>query len=92
MGKHSGCTGERSTTPTLQRSIVTGAAALGAAAGLMPGAAQANTSTVTNTNDSGAGSLRQAVIDANSHAGADTILFNSTLSGQTITLYSQIAL
>jgi hypothetical protein len=33
-------------------------------------------STVTNTNDSGAGSLRQAILDANATAGADTISFN----------------
>lgn len=32
--------------------------------------------TVTNTNNSGAGSLRQAILDAESHAGADIILFN----------------
>ena len=31
---------------------------------------------VTNTNDTGAGSLRQALADANSNAGPDTILFN----------------
>src|SRR5690242_19760999 len=31
---------------------------------------------VTNTADSGPGSLRQAILDANSHAGADTIAFN----------------
>jgi len=31
---------------------------------------------VTNTNNSGAGSLRQAIIDANALAGADTISFN----------------
>jgi len=31
--------------------------------------------TVTNTSDSGAGSLRQAIIDANANAGADTISF-----------------
>src|ERR1051326_8357279 len=35
----------------------------------------ANTYTVTNTADSGAGSLRQAVSDANAHAGADLITF-----------------
>ncbi len=34
------------------------------------------TYTVTNTNDSGAGSLRQAIIDANANAGTDTIVFN----------------
>ena len=32
--------------------------------------------TVTNTNDSGPGSLRQAIIDANASAGTDTIDFN----------------
>src|SRR6476659_10313185 len=37
--------------------------------------ASANTYTVTNTNDSGAGSLRQAILDANANAGADTIAF-----------------
>jgi hypothetical protein len=34
------------------------------------------TFTVTNTNDSGAGSLRQAIIDANNNPGADMIAFN----------------
>ena len=36
----------------------------------------AATYTVTNTNDSGAGSLRQAIIDANASVGADIINFN----------------
>ena len=36
----------------------------------------AATYTVTNTNDSGAGSLRQAIIDANTNPGADIIQFN----------------
>jgi parallel beta-helix repeat protein len=31
---------------------------------------------VTNTNDSGAGSLRQAIIDANASAGPNTVIFN----------------
>lgn len=43
---------------------------------------------VINTNDSGAGSLRQAILDANANAGNDTITFDSSLSGQTITLTS----
>lgn len=37
--------------------------------------------TVTNTNDAGAGSLRQAILDANANAGFDTINFNGALSG-----------
>ena len=31
---------------------------------------------VTNTNDTGQGSLRQAILDANAHSGADVITFN----------------
>ena len=46
---------------------------------------------VTNTNDTGTGSLRQAVLNAASNPGADTIVFPSTLSGP-ITLSSQIVL
>lgn len=45
----------------------------------------ATTFTVTNLNDSGPGSLRQAVLDANATAGFDTITFQSGLAG-TITL------
>jgi len=44
-------------------------------------AAFANTYTVTNTGDSGAGSLRQAILDANANAGLDTIAFNVTGAG-----------
>lgn len=36
----------------------------------------ADTYMVTNTDDSGAGSLRQAITDANNHAGPDVIEFN----------------
>ncbi len=36
----------------------------------------ASTFTVTNTNDSGAGSLRQAILDANASMGLDTIDFD----------------
>lgn len=45
--------------------------------------------TVTNTNDSGAGSLRQAVIDTPASGVVD---FAPALSGQTITLSSEIIL
>lgn len=37
--------------------------------------------TVINTNDSGTGSLRQQLLDANGNAGADTIAFNIPGSG-----------
>src|SRR5882757_7860680 len=45
--------------------------------------AYADIITVTNTNDSGPGSLRQALADAN---GGDTINFDPALNGQTIPL------
>jgi hypothetical protein len=48
-------------------------------------AAPAATITVTNTSDSGPGSLRQALADAND---GDTINFDPSLKGQTITLTS----
>ena len=38
----------------------------------------ATTYTVTSTADSGAGTLRQAILDANANPGADTIAFNIT--------------
>ena len=46
-------------------------------------AAQATTITVINTNDSGPGSLRQALAVVND---GDAINFDSSLNGQTITL------
>ncbi|MGE0713651.1 MAG: choice-of-anchor Q domain-containing protein [Planctomycetota bacterium] len=58
---------------------------------LAPSSALAATFTVTNANDAGAGSLRQAVIDANAGAGDDTIVFAAGLAGATITLTSDDA-
>jgi Ca2+-binding RTX toxin-like protein len=52
--------------------------------------AEAATFTVTNLSDSGAGSLRQAIDDANATPGADQVTFQSSLSGQ-ITLASQLS-
>jgi hypothetical protein len=53
--------------------------------------AAADTLIVTNTNDGGAGSLRQAIIDANNTAGAQMIVFNLAGSGvRTIALSSPL--
>src|SRR5215471_12849041 len=54
---------------------------VGLAALLVASALPASTFTVTNTNDSGAGSLRQAILDANANSGMDTIAFNVTGAG-----------
>lgn len=52
---------------------------------------KANPLVVTNTNDSGAGSLRNAVIFANTKANADTISFNIPGAGpHTIALFSAL--
>jgi len=48
------------------------------------------TYTVTTTADSGAGSLRQAILDANANAGTDTITFNISSGAQTINLLSNL--
>ncbi|MGH8042846.1 MAG: choice-of-anchor Q domain-containing protein [Rudaea sp.] len=60
---------------------------LAAAAGmaLSPAAFAATTYTVTNTNDNGAGSLRDAINQANGNPGADIVNFGANVSG-TITL------
>jgi hypothetical protein len=47
----------------------------------VPATAQADDFTVTNLNDSGPGSLREATDLANENAGADRVLFQSKLSG-----------
>ena len=51
---------------------------------LSPVTALATTFTVTNTNDSGTGSLRQAILDANGNSGADIIEFSIGTGVQTI--------
>jgi hypothetical protein len=55
---------------------------LGVGAALGTGAtAHAQDFAVTNLNDAGSGSLRQAVLDANGASGADKVLFQSSLTG-----------
>jgi hypothetical protein len=44
-------------------------------------ATRADSIEVTNTDDSGLGSLRQAIVDANNNAGPDTITFNVPICG-----------
>jgi len=69
------------------RSLALRTAALAVSFVMLAGGVSAATFTVTNTNDSGAGSLRQAILDANGTAGADTIAFAIPASGvQTIVL------
>src|SRR5215217_8576674 len=65
------------------------AASIVIAAVVLASPAWAATYTVKNNADSGEGSLRQAIIDADTTTGvADTINFDPALSGQTITLTS----
>ena len=76
-----------STVTTDQRGIlVTGMPDLGAYE-ILPGGL-----TVTTTADSGTGSLRAAIAHAAILPGADTITFAPELSGQTITLASEIVM
>src|SRR5688572_29769576 len=51
---------------------------------LVPRSVQAATFSVTNTNNSGAGSLRQAIIDANASGAIDTINFSIGSGAQQI--------
>jgi Ca2+-binding RTX toxin-like protein len=80
---------EHARVTAAKRTVLAGTGlSIGAALG-MTATAQAADFTVSNLNDSGAGSLRQAILDANATPGADRVLFQSTLSGQ-ITLGSEL--
>jgi uncharacterized repeat protein (TIGR01451 family) len=54
--------------------------------------ATAATFTVTNLNDAGAGSLRDAVAQANATVGADSVLFQAGLSGSITLLTGELAI
>jgi hypothetical protein len=56
----------------------------------LPVASAASTFTVTNTNDSGPGSLRQAILDANANSGTDSITFSIGTGLQTIVPTSRL--
>jgi parallel beta-helix repeat protein len=75
--------GKRSQGTRKGVAVASGALTLGVALAGQP--AQAATFNVTNLGDSGPGSLRQAIEDANGAAGADTVTFQAGLTG-TITL------
>jgi predicted outer membrane repeat protein len=68
------------------------AVTLGAALATVPviPAAQAATFTVSNLDDSGPGSLRQAILDANGAAGADVVEFQAGLTGAIVLSSGQI--
>ncbi len=68
----------------VRRAAALSGASLGAALAFAP-AAEAADFTVSNNLDAGAGSLRQAILDAEAVAGADRILFAASVTG-TITL------
>ncbi|MEM7053976.1 MAG: IPTL-CTERM sorting domain-containing protein [Pseudomonadota bacterium] len=72
-------------TPTIKRAPL----AAGIALALASGITQAATFTVTTSDDSGSGSLRQAITDANAAAGPHTIDM-SAISGSMITLASDL--
>jgi parallel beta helix pectate lyase-like protein len=65
-----------------KRQVAAGATIAMGATLAATGSAQAATFTVTNLNDQGAGSLRQAIFDANNNGlGSDDIVFASGLTG-----------
>jgi parallel beta-helix repeat protein len=69
------------TRDLVRRTLVVSGSILAAAGGIT----LADTYAVTTTADTGVGSLRQAITDANGHPGLDTIAFNISGSGvQTI--------
>lgn len=71
----------RSRRAIAARRLAAGTAAALSAGAIAAGSAEAATFGVSNLSDSGPGSLRQAIADADGAGGADTITFQSGLSG-----------
>lgn len=67
-----------------------GAVAAAAAPLMVAGQVEAASFEVTNLDDSGPGSLRQAILDANAAGGADVITFQSSLSGTIVLTTGQL--
>src|SRR5690348_11005123 len=64
-----------------RRQVIAGAGVAMGATLAATGSAQAAQFTVSNLSDSGTGSLRQAIKDANSNPGTDDVVFASGLTG-----------
>ena len=71
--------------------IILGVVLASSLVGVAPVFAAATTITVTNANNSGEGSLRDAIANASAYAG-DTIKFDPSLSGKTISLESTLSI
>ncbi len=80
LAKHPKCVGSRWMRPWFRRQPATKSPTKAVVA-RAPMAALGTIYTIINTNNSGTGSLRQAITDANNHSGADTIRFNIAGTG-----------
>lgn len=74
----------------LRRFALTSGAALALGAGLLTQPAEATTYTVFNNLDGGEGSLRAAIDNANTNSGADTIVFDSGVTGSIVLTTGQL--
>ncbi len=72
--------------------VLASGVALSLGMGLASQPVEAASFTVINLNDAGVGSLRQAILDANSAAGADTIRFDEGLTGTIPLTTGQLAI